>query len=190
LFRTTSLIVISRLNTPVPGEFHVLSYVALISPLGAQIQVPFEVESTEAVPTRLLEVLRDFGGRGFHAPVPIGGYRFPLANADDFDWRLIGARPGSKKFPKERGGTETKLGLWHAGHFYVRREGEEVQRASAQMPEAVWYSRFSSGNEPPGTVIEESGRAAYVRLITFRGDGRKVHRYADPSRTGGSTRAA
>jgi hypothetical protein len=38
----------------------------------------------------------------------------------------------------------------------------------------------TNGNEAPGTVVEESGRTLYVRLITFRGDGRKIDQYARP----------
>jgi hypothetical protein len=165
--------------------------VTLISPLGLPVQVPFHVARTEDVPARLLEVQRAFGARGFHGPLPSGGYRLPLANAPDFDWRLIGARQGTKTFPAKGGGTETKEGVWHGGQFYVRRAGEEVDRPSAQMPEAVWYSRVSSGNEPPGTVVEDSGRNVYVRLITFRGDGRKIERYARPDiEPGGSQPSA
>jgi hypothetical protein len=109
----------------------------LLSPLGVPVQVPFEVPRTRDVPVRLLELLREFGGRGFHPPLPPGGYRLPLANALDFDWRLIGARPGKKTFQKQGGGSESKDGVWHAGNFYVRRDGEEVDTRSARMPEAI-----------------------------------------------------
>jgi hypothetical protein len=164
--------------------------VTLVSPLGATVQVPFRVNRTEDVPQRLLEVLRDFGGRGYSSPIPAGGYRLPLANADDFDWRLIGARPGTKVFRKEGGGTETKPGVWHGGQFYTRREGEEVDGPRAKMPHAVWYSRGTSGTEPPGTVVETAGNNRYVRLITFRGDSKKVGHYALPPARRSQSRAS
>ena len=66
------------------------------------------------------------------ATPPPGGFRLPLANEPDFDWRLLGASRG-----RCTGDGEERDGVWHGGHFYTRRELDPNPRMKLGVPLAA-----------------------------------------------------
>ncbi|MBW3631206.1 MAG: single-stranded DNA-binding protein, partial [Gemmatimonadetes bacterium] len=62
------------------------------TPLGAEVWVPVERGTPQALARTVLEMQRTLGAIGWRgATPPSGGFRLPLANEPDFDWRLLGA---------------------------------------------------------------------------------------------------
>ncbi len=154
--------------------------VQLLSRMDVPVTFPLLLDSGEDLEASLLRLQRTCGAHGFHPPLPPGGWFFPLANFEDFDWRLIGARAGTRTFPAAAGGTEQRAGVWWGNRFYSKRHEQAVRTRSRTMPEAVWFSRASSGSEPPGVAVETSGDQKYVRLVTFKGDGSRKRMFALP----------
>jgi hypothetical protein len=154
--------------------------VQLFSRMDVPVTFPLLLDSGEDLEASLLRLQRTCGAHGFHPPLPPGGWFFPLANFEDFDWRLIGARAGTRTFPAAAGGTEQRAGVWWGNRFYSKRHEQAVRTRSRTMPEAVWFSRASSGSEPPGVAVETSGDQKYVRLVTFKGDGSRKRMFALP----------
>ncbi|MEW5926845.1 MAG: single-stranded DNA-binding protein [Gemmatimonadota bacterium] len=154
--------------------------VLLHSRMDVPVTFPLLVDSGEDLEASLLRLQRTYGAQGFHPPLPPGGWFFPLANYEDFDWRLIGAKPGTRTFRDPAGGTEQREGVWWGNRFYSKRHEQAVSSRSRTMPEAIWFSRASNGSEPPGVAVETSGDQKYVRLVTFKGDGSRKRMFARP----------
>lgn len=136
-----------------------------VTDLGAKVAVDVEDE------TRLLAVQRQYGRLGWTSgEIPAGGYQFPLDNAEDFDWSLIGARKWVNPEGEEM--------IIHKGLAYRRRDLEAVDSRKLTLPKAVKYSRGARGTDPEH-VREVQGEFSYVTLVFFRG-GRRQDRYAAP----------
>lgn len=140
--------------------------------LGAEVHVPVSLP-TDAQPWKVEEVILDtmrlLGRRGWRAAqIPPGGYCFPLNNHSDFDWALIGGRPGQKKFDNENAERE---GVWVSGEFYSRRDYAETQpkRGKGGMPAAIRYSRGARPTDPPELREKGDGDFEYVTIVNFRG---------------------
>ena len=139
--------------------------------LGAAVLVPVEGDTAPALRQAVLRALREYGHLGWRSgTVPPGGFRFPLANEPDFDWRLLGARRGTCTIEGEE-----REGVWYAGQFYSRRELPATRKI--QHP-AVKYSRGAKATDPAEIVEEGDGSFRYVTLAVFRGDGRRREEYA------------
>lgn len=123
---------------------------------------------------RYFDTLRAVGARGmWSGTIPRGGIRLPLANADDFDWRLIGGR----EFTDDDGNPT----VYARGHYWKRRDLQED--AKKKMRAMVKYSRGARPFDPPDIIEGEEGQSfRYVTLIVFAGNGHKDERYADPRR--------
>lgn len=139
----------------------------LTDPLGTSSSVTVEA-------ARYFDVLRSVGARGmWSGDLPRGGIRLPLANADDFDWRLIGGRAFTDN--------DGNACVYARGHVWKRRDLQE--NAKKGLRAAVKYSR---GARPfdPADIIEGDADSTfrYVTLITFAGAGQKDERYAIPRR--------
>jgi DdrB-like protein len=142
--------------------------------LHAEVFVPVSGDSPRALRYAVLGALRAFGHMGWRSgEVPRGGFRFPLANEPDFDWRLIGARRGTCTIDGEK-----RAGVWHAGLFYTRRELPVQERK--KLERAVKYSRGARSTDAPEVVEDGGGDFRYVTLAVFRGDGRRRDEYALP----------
>jgi hypothetical protein len=102
--------------------------------------------------------------RGLALPVPMHGWRFPLANADDFNWALIGAKPIDD--PQNDGETA----IMHLGFLYRRREHPK----SRFMGEAIRYSRGAKATDVSFEPTTEGVGRGYVTLVRFEGPGRDV----------------
>jgi hypothetical protein len=142
--------------------------------LGAEVLVPIEGTTPSALRQAVLDAQRTFGGIGWRScPVPPRGFRFPLANEPDFDWRLIGARRGTGTIDgKERDG------VWYCGQFYTRRALDPNPRM--KLERAIKFSRGAKGTDPAEIVEGEDGSFRYVTLAVFRGEGRRREEYAIP----------
>lgn len=142
--------------------------------LGAAVLVPVEGDTAPALWQAVLRTLREYGHLGWRSgTVPRGGFRFPLANEPDFDWRLIGARRGTCTIEGEE-----REGVWYAGQFYSRRELPATRKIKDP---AVKYSRGAKSTDPAEIVEEGDGSFRYVTLAVFRGGGRRRDEYAIPS---------
>ena len=152
-----------------------MATVRFLNDLGAEVLVPVKGDTPDQVRRAVLQVLREYGRMGWRSgDVPRGGFRFPLANEPDFDWRLIGGRRCTVKVDGEE-----RDGVWYAGAFYTRRELEPNRRM--KLAAAVKYSRGAKNTDPPEIVEEGEGSFRYVTLAVFRGDGRRREEYAVPS---------
>lgn len=156
------------------GRRRTMATVRFHTPLGAEVQVPVRGESPSALSDAVLELQRTLGSLGWRAATaPPGGFRFPLANEPDFDWRLFGARRGTGTVEGEE-----RDGVWHAGQFFTRRELEPNPRM--KLGAAVKYSRGARSTDPPQTVEDGGGDFRYVTLAVFRGEGRRREELAVP----------
>lgn len=144
----------------------------LTGPLGTAISVEVHDEK-EIMPT-----LRKYGKSGWSSgDIPAGGISLPLAMADSFDWALIGARPYVN--------AEGEQAVMYKGQSYKRRELEEVNTKKVSLPKIVKYSRGARPTDLPHIKEGEEGGVQYVTLITFRGNGKVLEAYQDPSKAGG-----
>src|SRR5690554_5535024 len=85
----------------------------LTDPLGIRFTVTVAED-------KMYDAMRHYGAKGCTSgEIPPGGLRVPMANEEDFDWRLIGAR----KFTLNENGEEIPA-VYHKGHVYKRRELE------------------------------------------------------------------
>ena len=151
--------------------------IRFVNELGAEVLIPVKGDSANQVRQAVLRTLREYGGMGWRSgEVPRGGFRFPLANEADFDWRLIGGRRGTCTVDGEE-----RQGVWYAGHFYTRRDLEPNPRM--KLAAAVKYSRGAKNTDPPEIVEEGDGSFRYVTLAVFRGEGRRREEYAVPPAT-------
>lgn len=140
----------------------------LTSHLGTAISVSVE-EAAHILPT-----LRQYGRLGYTSgEVPSGGFSLPLANADDFDFALIGAHPYVNK--------EGEACVMYRGQSYKRRELEAVETKKMSLPKILKYSRGARLTDLPHVKEGEDGGVQYVTLITFRGGGKKLTAYAVPT---------
>jgi len=128
--------------------------------------------------SKYFDVLRAVGARGmWSGDIPRGGIRLPYANADDFDWRLIGGREYT-----DRDGNPT---VFARGHYWKRRE--LAANPNKNLRAMVKYSRGARPFDPPDIIEGDEGQSfRYVTLIVFAGDGHKDERYADPRRAAAS----
>jgi hypothetical protein len=151
-----------------------MAEIRFITDLNAEVFVELKGENPPALRRAVFDALRAFGQIGWRSgSVPCGGFRFPLANESDFDWRLIGARRGTCTIDAEE-----RQGVWHAGQFYTRRALPEQERKGLER--AVKYSRGARSTDPAEVVEEGGGDFRYVTLAVFRGNGRRREEYAIP----------
>ncbi|AZI44032.1 single-stranded DNA-binding protein [Deinococcus psychrotolerans] len=137
----------------------------LTSPIGTAISVAVENAAS------ILPTVRQYGKLGYTSgEVPSGGHSLPLANADDFDFALIGAHPYINK--------EGEACIMHRGQSYKRRELEAVENKKMSLPKIVKYSRGARPTDLPHVKEGEDGGIQYVTLLTFRGGGKKLTAYA------------
>lgn len=162
--------------------------IRFVTDLNVEVHVPVEVGSADPrdVERAVLNAQREYGKRGWTpGEIPAGGYQFPLANEEDFDWSLIGARKGT--FTKDG---EELDGVWYRNQFYTRRHLAATKKIKS---EAVKYSRGAKPTDPPHLVEgDESSSFQYVTLAFFRGGGYKREEYsanAASTPSGGSSRA-
>lgn len=142
-------------------------HVEFVTDLGAKVVV--QVPSVE----HLLEAQRHYGRLGWTSgTVPAGGFVFPLENADDFDWSLIGAREWTNP--------EGEVVVLHRGHAYKRRELDEVDSRKLKLPKAVKYSRGAKPTDPEHLRERGDGDIEYVTLAIFR-NGKRQERFAKPA---------
>jgi len=140
----------------------------LTSLLGTAISVAVESASD------ILPTLRQYGRLGYTSgEVPSGGFSLPLANANDFDFALIGAHPYTNK--------EGEACVMFKGQSYKRRELEAVENKKMSLPKIVKYSRGARPTDIPHVKEGEAGGVQYVTLLTFRGAGKKLTAYAVPT---------
>lgn len=124
---------------------------------------------------KLLDAQRYYGRQGWTSGnIPSGGYQFPLENAQDFDWALIGARKWTTPDGEEV--------IIHRGHTYRRRELEAVDTRKLKLPEAIKYSRGAKPSDPEHIKEKGDGDIFYVSLAIFRG-GKRQEKYALPKET-------
>lgn len=134
---------------------------------------PLGIEFTTTVPEeKLYDTMRYYGAKGCTSgEIPAGGLRLPLANEEDFDWRLIGAR----KYTIKEDGEEVPV-VFYRGNSYKRRVLEPNKRIRER---AIKYSRGARPTDPEH--LKEGDDIQYVTLITFRGErARKDERWAIP----------
>jgi len=140
----------------------------LTSPIGTSLSVSVE-HADDILPT-----VRHYGKLGYTSgTVPSGGYALPLAQADDFDFALIGAHPYVNK--------DGEACVMHKGQSYKRRELEAVENKKMTLPKIVKYSRGARPTDLPHVKEGEDGGIQYVTLITFRGGGKKIAAYQQPN---------
>jgi len=142
-----------------------------------RLRDPIGIEFTVTVPEdKMYDAMRHYGAKGCTSgEVPPGGYRLPLANEEDFDWRLIGAR----KFMLEDNG-ERIPAVYHRGFVYKRRELEANTRRN--LKKIIKYSRGAKAIDDD-RCVEGEGDFRYVTLITFAGENAlRDERYALPAR--------
>lgn len=152
-----------------------MALLRFVNELGAEVLVRVEGETPPKLRRAVLDTLRDYGQIGWRTGnVPNGGFRFPLANEPDFDWRLIGGRRGTCTVKGEK-----RQGVWYAGQFFTRRVLDPNPRM--ELGAAVKYSRGATITDPPEIVEEGDGSFRYVTLAVFRGNGRRRDEYAVPA---------
>ena len=113
------------------------------------------------------EIQRTYGERGWISEeAPAGGYHRPFAEAEEFDFRLIGARPGKIK---NQNGVEEE-GLWYRNQFYKKRQPPVNEKKN--LGNMIKYSRGAkeTDNEEAIEPTEGVGKG-YITLITFKGNG-------------------
>jgi hypothetical protein len=146
------------------------SYLQISDSLGI-LHLSIPVKSIEDA----LLVRRTVGARGWTSgDVPTGGYVFPYAMADSFDFALIGAREFTQT-DKETGEVTKKL--QHRGQYYTRRDEPAINKGAKKLPARVWYSR---GAKAADGVDKDSDGFAYVCLISFVGAGDSIREYEKP----------
>lgn len=163
-----------------------MAEVRFTTELGVEVLVPVEGSTPHELRQAVLSAQREFGEIGWHScPIPPRGFRFPLANEPDFDWRLIGARRGTGTVDGEE-----RDGVWYRGQFYTRRALDPNPRM--KLERAIKYSRGAKGTDPEEIVEGDEGSFRYVTLAVFRGEGRRREEYAipRPARTEGGQDAA
>lgn len=121
-------------------------------------------------------LMRGYGGRGW-APTELlpGGYRFPYAMADTFDFSLIGAREFTVGT-----GDAAEHKLEHLGLVYGRREYDEEAKGQKKKAK-IKYSRLAVPGDPPW-VREPAGDKEWVTLITFSGNAPVNKAYNKPAK--------
>lgn len=137
---------------------------------------PLGIQFTVTVPEdKMYDAMRHYGAKGCTSgEVPPGGYRLPLANEEDFDWRLIGAR----KYVIKEDDEDIPV-VYYRGNSYKRRVLEPNKRIKDR---AIKYSRGARPTDPEH--LKEGDDIQYVTLITFRGErARKDERWATPQAT-------
>lgn len=151
-----------------------MAEVRFTTELGVEVLIPVEGSTPHELRRAVLNTQREFGEVGWHScPIPPRGFRFPLANEPDFDWRLIGARRGTGRVNGEE-----RDGVWHQGQFYTRRALDPNPRM--KLERAIKYSRGAKSTDPEEIVEGEEGAFRYVTLAVFRGEGRRREEYAMP----------
>ena len=101
--------------------------IRLTDPLGIEFSVTVPEE-------KLYDTMRYWGAKGCTSgEIPPGGLRLPMANEEDFDWRLIGAR----KYTIKEDGEEVPV-VFYRGNSYKRRVLEPNKRIRER---AIKYSR-------------------------------------------------
>lgn len=140
--------------------------IEFLTELGAKVSV--QVDS----PDKLLGVQRQYGKLGWTSgDVPTGGYQFPLDNAPDFDWSLIGAR----KWTNPEGETM----VMHRGYAYKIRPMDAVESKKMTLPACVKVSRGAKPSDPDHIREKGDGEFEYVTLAVFRG-GKRQEKFAEP----------
>ena len=137
---------------------------------------PLGIEFSVTVPEeKLYDTMRYWGAKGCTSgEIPPGGLRLPMANEEDFDWRLIGAR----KFTIKENGEEFTA-VYHRGHVYKRRELEANPKFN--MKRIIKYSRGAKATDED-RFREGEGETQYVTLVVFAGENsRKDERFAIPA---------
>ena len=140
----------------------------LTDPLGIQFTVTVAED-------KMYDAMRHYGAKGCTSgEIPPGGLRVPMANEEDFDWRLIGAR----KFTLNENGEEIPA-VYHKGHVYKRRELEPNNKF--KLKKVIKYSRGAKATDEDRFKEGEEGSTQYVTLIVFAGENaRKDERFAIP----------
>jgi len=136
---------------------------------------PLGIQFTVTVPTdKMYDTIRHWGAKGCTSgEIPPGGLRLPMANEEDFDWRLIGAR----KFNLTENGEDTPA-VYHRGHIYKRRELDANKKFN--LKKIIKYSRGAKATDE-ACYREGDGEKQYVTLIVFAGENaRKDERYSIP----------
>lgn len=140
--------------------------IEFLTELGAKVSV--QVDS----PDKLLDVQRQYGKLGWTSgDVPTGGYQFPLDNAPDFDWSLIGAR----KWTNPEGETL----VMHRGYAYKIRPMDAVDSRKMTLPACVKVSRGAKPSDRDHIREKGDGEFEYVTLAVFRG-GKRLEKFAEP----------
>ncbi len=141
----------------------------LVGPLGTSISIEVQEER------EIFPALRKYGKSGWSSgDLPAGGVSLPLAMADIFDWSLIGARPYTN--------ADGEQAVMYRGQSYKRRELDEVDTKKLKLPKIVKYSRGARPTDLPHLKEGEDGGVQYITLITFRGGGKVLDAYVDPSK--------
>jgi hypothetical protein len=133
--------------------------------LGVVLGVPVDA-------SRYYDALRSFGAKGlWSGDIPNGGFRLPLANESDFDWRLIGGRVYTDK--------DGDVTVWARGYSWKRRHLAANEKKN--MPEIVKYSRGARPTDDPIVIEGDEGTSfRYVTLITFAGGSPRNEAWAIP----------
>lgn len=152
------------------------SSIRLYDPVGAEITIPVPGTNATEIAQSAREIQKSYGREGytpFLTPPP-GGLRFPLSNADDFDWALIGARPFHVTLENTK-----RAAVMFRGQTYIRREPPVTERMKERI---IKYTRGAGRTDAKEAVEgEEGSRERYVTLILFKGGGRKLDAYALPA---------
>jgi hypothetical protein len=150
----------------------------VLSPLAMPIDVAIGSEDDA------LAFMRDHADLGWSpAHIPDGGYVFPYDMAEDFDFRLIGARTFCKDVPY---GTQGKVRkdvrhLVHRGFVYQERSLDEDTSSSQRGAAKIKFSRGAKPTDPPHLKeAAAADKAGYITLISFVGKGRVDTRYLKP----------
>lgn len=140
-----------------------------------QLTDPLGIEFTVTVPEeKLYDAMRHYGAKGYTSgTIPPGGLRLPMANEEDFDWRLIGAR----QFRYDENGEEV-IAVYHRGNVYKRRELPANPKFNLRR--IIKYSRGARATDEE-KYREGDGETQYVTLVVFAGENaRKDERFATP----------
>lgn len=153
-----------------------MNSITLYSPEGIPTTIALEGNSAQEIHRSRLAKQREFGALGYtHALLP-DSLVMPLDNHADFDWSMIGAREGTKKFPDGE-----REGVWWRNDFYSKRDLPANEKK--KMAAAVKYSRGGRESDPEHLKEKGSGEDSYVTLVIFRGrEGFKLRDYAKPAR--------
>ena len=123
-----------------------MATVRFFNDLGAEVLVPVKGDTPDQVRRAVLGLLREYGRMGWRSgDVPRGGFRFPLANEPDFDWRLIGGRRCTVKGDGgDRGGVEEGEGSFSYVTLAVFR-GDGRRREEYAVPSAAVNGGAAAG---------------------------------------------